>query len=393
MIHFKQHNMAIKSVFSILIISMFFACSSLERKQNQPKEDFKIIGYAAGYENFDPAKIDAGKLTHLNYAFANIVDGNVQFELATDKAKIESIMALKKQNPGLKVLYSIGGWVWSDQFSNIAAYAESREKFAKSAVKLMKAYGFDGIDIDWEFPGQRAEDNAFRPSDKENFTLLLGELRNQLEIETKVDNKHYLLSIAAGADQEYINHTDLKKAHQYLDFINLMCYDFYNGWFYQTGHHANLYPSKEEKFGGNSISESVDKFLKEGVPANKLILGIPFYGRKWEKVTAANNGLYQSALTGSSIVASWEIAAELKSGKFQELYDDSAKASYLWNAQDNIFISYETPKEIALKTAFIKQKKLGGAMFWEYSLDNNQELLNKLYQSGNETKEAKASLK
>src|SRR4051812_32002046 len=111
MIPFKPHNMAIKSVFSILIISMFFACSSLERKQNQPKEDFKIIGYAAGYENFDPAKIDAAKLTHLNYAFANIVDGNVQFELATDKAKIESIMALKKQNPSLKVLYSIGGWV------------------------------------------------------------------------------------------------------------------------------------------------------------------------------------------------------------------------------------------------------------------------------------------
>jgi chitinase len=388
MIHFKQHPMAIKSVFLVLIMSVFFACSSLERKQNQPKEDLKIIGYVAGYENFDPAKIDAGKLTHLNYAFANIVDGNVQFELATDKAKIESVMALKKQNPALKILYSIGGWVWSDQFSNIAAYAQSREKFAKSAVKLMKNHGFDGIDIDWEFPGQRAEDNIFRPSDKENFTLLLSELRKQLEIETKINNQHYLLTIAAATDQEYMNHTDLKKAHQYLDFINLMCYDFYNGWFYQTGHHANLYPSKEEKFGGNSISESVDRFFKEDVPANKLIVGIPFYGRKWEKVTPENNGLYQSALTGSAIVAYGEITAALKSGKFQELYDDSAKASYLWNAQDNIFISYETPKEIALKTAFIKQKKLGGAMFWEYSLDNNQELLNKLYQSASLTKQS-----
>jgi chitinase len=388
MIHFKQHPMAIKSVFLVLIMSVFFACSSLERKQNQPKEDLKIIGYVAGYENFDPAKIDAGKLTHLNYAFANIVDGNVQFELATDKAKIESVMALKKQNPALKILYSIGGWVWSDQFSNIAAYAQSREKFAKSAVKLMKNHGFDGIDIDWEFPGQRAEDNIFRPSDKENFTLLLSELRKQLEIETKINNQHYLLTIAAATDQEYMNHTDLKKAHQYLDFINLMCYDFYNGWFYQTGHHANLYPSKEEKFGGNSISESVDRFFKEDVPANKLIVGIPFYGRKWEKVTPENNGLYQSALTGSAIVAYGEITAALKSGKFKELYDDSAKASYLWNAQDNIFISYETPKEIALKTAFIKQKKLGGAMFWEYSLDNNQELLNKLYQSASLTKQS-----
>ncbi|PXY39171.1 chitinase [Flavobacterium cheongpyeongense] len=381
MIYFKPQNRAIKSVFSILMVSMFFACTSLKKTDNQSKEDFKIIGYVAGYEKFDVAEIDAAKLTHLNYAFANIVDGNVQFELATDKAKIESIMALKKQNPDLKVLYSIGGWVWSDQFSNIAAYASSREKFAKSAVHLMKTYGFDGIDIDWEFPGQRAEDNVFRPSDKENFTLLLGELRAQLEIETKADNKHYLLSIAAATDQEYLNHTDLKKAHQYLDFINLMCYDFYNGWFYQTGHQANLYPSKEEKFGGNSISESIDKFLKQGVPSNKLILGIPFYGRKWEKVTAERNGLYQSAQTGSAIVPSWEIAEELKSGKFQEFYDDAAKASFLWNAQDNIFISYDTPKEIVLKAAFIKQKKLGGAMFWEYSLDNKKVLLNKLYES------------
>lgn len=381
MIHFKPHNMAIRSVFSILIISIFFACSSLERKQKQPNEDLKIIGYVAGYENFDPAKIDAAKLTHVNYAFANIVDGNVQFELATDKAKIESVIALKKKNADLKVLYSIGGWVWSDQFSNIAAYAESREKFAKSAVKLMKSYGFDGIDIDWEFPGQRAEDNVFRPSDKENFTLLLSELRKQLDIVSKSDSKHYLLSIAAGADQEYITHTNLGEAQEYLDFINVMCYDYYNGWMHQTGHHANLYPSKEEKFGGNSSSESVDLFLKAGVPAHKLILGIPFYGRKWEKVTPTNNGLYQSAQTGSAIVASWEIAADMKSGKFQELYDDSAKASYLWNAQDNIFISYETPKEIALKSAFIKEKGLGGAMFWEYSLDNKQELLKKLYES------------
>jgi chitinase len=359
---------------------MFFACSSLERKQKPANKDLKIIAYVAGYEDFDPTKIDAAKLTHINYAFANIVDGNAQFELASDKAKITSLMALKKQNPRLKILYSIGGWVWSDQFSNIAAYENSRVKFAKSAVQLMKSYGFDGIDIDWEFPGQRAEDNVFRPSDKENFTLLLAELRNQLEFQTKVDNTHYLLSIAAGADQDYINHTDLGKAQQYLDYINLMCYDFYNGWMYQTGHHANLYPSKYEKFGGNSISQSVDLFLKVGIPAHKLILGIPFYGRKWTKVTPNNNGLYQSAQSGSEIIASWKIAEELKSGKFQKLYDESAKASYLWNAQDNVFMSYETPKEIELKSKFIKDKGLGGAMFWEYSLDNKQELLNKLFE-------------
>ncbi|MGM8362171.1 glycoside hydrolase family 18 protein [Flavobacterium sp. ARAG 55.4] len=369
-----------KFSFLVLLVSIFVGCSAVKEQKNTPK-DLKTIAYVAGYEDFDPAKVDATKLTHINYAFANIVDGNVQFELATDKAKIESLMKLKKQNPKLKILYSIGGWVWSDQFSNIAAYNDSRVKFAKSAVKLMKSYGFDGIDIDWEFPGQRAEDNVFRPSDKENFTLLLAELRTQLNAETKRDNQPYLLTIAAAADQEYINHTDLGKAHQYLDFINVMCYDFYNGWMYQTGHHANLFPSEYEKFGGNSISQSITILLKTAVPANKLVLGIPFYGRKWTGVEPQNKGLYQSAHSGSEIIASWKIAEELKSGKFEKLYDDSAKASYLWNAQDKIFMSYETPKEIELKSKFIKSKGLGGAMFWEYSLDNNQELLNTLFKN------------
>lgn len=381
--YFKPFKILIKSSFLVSIISVFLACSSLETKQKMANKDFKIIGYVAGYENFDPSKIDATKLTHINYAFANIVNGNVQFELATDRTKIASVLALKKQNPRLKVLYSIGGWVWSDQFSNIAAYNVSREKFAKSAVTLMKSYGFDGIDIDWEFPGQRAEDNVFRPSDKENFTLLLGELRKQLEIEGNADNTTYLLTIAAGADQLYINHTDLKNASKYLDFINVMCYDFYNGWFYQTGHHANLYPSNQEKFGGDSVSETIARYMDLGIPANKIILGIPFYGRKWNKVSLQNNGLYESAQTGSEIVASWKIAEEIKSGKFQKLYDNSAKASYLWNAQDSVFISYETPIEIKLKSEFIKKKGLGGAMFWEYSLDNNHELLYKLYDSMN----------
>jgi chitinase len=372
-----------KPAFTIVIISMLFACSSPIKKQKLAEEDFKIIGYVAGYEDFDPVKIDASKLTHINYAFANIDNGNVKFELETDSTKIVSLIALKDQNPLLKILYSIGGWVWSDQFSNIAAYDTSRKKFARSAVKLMKLYGFDGIDIDWEFPGQREQDNIFRPADKENFTLLLVELRKQLDLEAKTDGSNYLLTIATGANQEYINHTDLKKAHQYLDFINVMCYDYYNGWYYQTGHHANLYPSKQEKFGGNSVIESIDRFLEIGIPANKLILGIPFYGRKWQKVTPQNNGLYQSAKTGSVIIPSWEIAKDLKSEKFKKLYDNSAKASYLWNAQDSIFISWETPKEIVLKSEFIKEKGLGGAMFWEYSLDDNQKLLDELFDNLN----------
>jgi chitinase len=384
---FNSIKSKLKPVVFILLAGLIYGCSSSEKTKNEStkkaevKVDLKIIGYVAGYEDFDPSKVDAQKLTHINYAFANIIDGNVGFELATDSLKITKVIALKKQNPNLKTLYSIGGWVWSDQFSTIAAYPESRQKFAKSAVQLMKIHGFDGVDIDWEFPGQRAEDNVFRPSDKENFTLLLKELREKLDEQGKQDNTHYLLTIATGADQEYINKTDLGKAHEYLDFINVMCYDYYNGWQYQTGHQGNLYKSDKEKFGGNSGDEAIERHIKAGVPANKLILGVPFYGRKWEGVTPVDNGLYQNAKSGSAIIPTWKIKEEIASGKFEKLYDDVAKASYLWNATDSIFISWETPKEIKLKSKYIKEKALGGAMFWEYSLDDKQQLLDTLYNS------------
>ncbi|MCG9792265.1 glycoside hydrolase family 18 protein [Flavobacterium algicola] len=376
---FKSYKSYIKLSFLFLIMTNFYGCSSLDKNQKSKGGDLKIIGYVAGYEEFDVAKVDSKKLTHINYAFANIVDGGVQFELATDSLKILNLMKLKKYNSNLKILFSIGGWVWSDQFSDIAAYPESREKFAVSAVELMNSYDFDGIDIDWEYPGQLGEDNIFRADDKENFTLLLAEIRKQLNKQDINYKTHHLLTIATGADQKYITHTDLNKAHQYLDFINVMCYDFYSGPNYQTGHHANLYTSDDESFKGNSGFDAINRMLDIGIPANKLILGLPFYGRKWVQVTPNNNGLYQPSKAANDIIPYWKIEEELQSGKYLKLYDDKAKASYLWNAEDHIFISYDTTQEIELKSDFIKSKGLGGAMFWEYSLDNNQKLLNALF--------------
>lgn len=373
------------SIF-IFFLVMFVACSEKTEKNvpSNSSESKNIIGYIAGYEDydpFDPSTVDATKLTHINYAFASIVDGKPRFELDLDSIKIPKVIALKKKNPNLKVLYSIGGWVWSDKFSHVAAYQESRKRFAISSVQLMKKHGFDGVDLDWEYPGQRAEDNAFRPSDKENFTLLLAEIRKVLDKQGKEDNAHYLLTIATGADQPYINHTDLSQAQKHLDFINIMCYDYYHGWHFQTGHHANLHPSDKEKFEGNSGHQAIERHIKAGVPANKLIMGIPFYGRQWNKVTPGNNGLYQPAMSTGAIVPYWDIVDKVKSGKYRKLYDESAKASYLWNAADSIFISWEKPVDIRVKTEYIKEKGLGGAMFWEYSLDKDQELLNALHQS------------
>ncbi|MBJ7879808.1 glycoside hydrolase family 18 protein [Gelidibacter salicanalis] len=379
----------------MVLLPLFFACNNAPEKSELPVEaqevskedaepvDMKIIGYAAGYEDYDFSEIDATKLTHINFAFANIVEGKAAFELDTDAVKIATLIGLKQQNPDLKVLYSVGGWVWSDQFSTMAAYEESRKIFAESCVALLKKHEFDGVDLDWEYPGQRAEDNVFRPSDKDNFTLLLKAIREALDVQGEKDDTHYLLTIATGADQAYIDNTNLGEAHEYLDFINVMGYDFYQGWMYQTGHHANLYPSDKEKYGGNSGVEAIERHIVAGVPVHKLVLGIPFYGRQWEKVAPTEVPLYSSANEGGYIISYWQILEKLKSGKYKKMYDESAKASYLWNETDNIFVSWDTPKEIKLKANYIKEKGLGGAMFWEYSLDKDQELLNALFENLN----------
>ncbi|WP_282073627.1 glycoside hydrolase family 18 protein [Polaribacter atrinae] len=373
-----------KFIKYIFLLPLFFGCNKTAEKQNSvpqetQNENYKIIGYAAGYEDYDFSKIDATKLTHINFAFANIVDGKAKFELETDKAKIATLISLKKQNPTLKVLYSVGGWVWSDQFSTMAAFDNSRIKFAESCVNLLIEHGFDGVDLDWEYPGQRGEDNPFRPSDKDNFTLLLAEIRKALDDEGKKNNSHYLLTIATGSDDAYIEQTDLGEAQKYLDFINVMCYDFYQGWYYQTGHHSNLYPSERDAYNVNSGVDAMERHLEAGVPADKLVMGIPFYGRQWKKVSSIKDGLNEHSQEGGYIVSYKELKEKIAKGKYKEMYDESAKASYLWSESDSTFVSWETSKDIQLKTAFIKENGFGGAMFWEYSLDKDQELLNTLF--------------
>ncbi|MBI9069341.1 MAG: glycoside hydrolase family 18 protein [Salinivirgaceae bacterium] len=361
-----------------LALVFCFGCSGnhKDESQSEAKTPKRIIAYVAGWASFDISTIEAKKITHINYAFANIVNGEVQFELDNDSVNIQKLIKLKNINPDLKLLYSIGGWVWSDQFSNVAVSHDSRNKFAKSAVKLMQKYQFDGIDLDWEYPGQRAEDNIYRPSDKENFTLLLKELREQLNALSNETNKTYLLTIATGANQLYIDNTDLGEAQKHLDFINIMTYDFYHGWHYQTGHHANLHPSKKEMFGGNSVVESVDRHLNAGVPKDKLVVGIPFYGRKWDGVLPTENGLYQPAKTAGIIIDYKDIKDSLATGDFVRFWDESACAPYAWNKNSNSFISYDDGESLALKIDYIKENNLGGVMFWEYSQDLKGELLN-----------------
>ncbi len=382
--------------FHLIIVNLFLfllliSCGSSFSKSKQTdapskQKKYRVIGYVAGYRNFDFTKIDAKKLTHINYAFANVIDGEVMFDttnidntsLKTDDLK--TLFALKSQNPDLKILVSVGGWVWSGNFSDAALTQKTREKFAKSAARFVKEYKLDGIDIDWEYPNQSAAGNIHRPEDKENLTLLLKSVREELDKLGEADNQHYLLTIATGADEAYIENTNLGEACKYLDFINIMTYDFYNGWHNTTGHHSNLNPSSSSEKDKNSVLNAVDLHVNAGVPLDKLTLGIPFYGRKWIGVKQnANSGLFQQAQSVGMIEYYHQILPNINQNGYTRYWDEQARAPWLWNPDSAVFISYEDETSIACKIKYLKKKGLSGVMFWEYSDDYQGQLLNVLY--------------
>lgn len=347
-------------------------------------ENFMVIAYVAGFRNFDFTKIDASRLTHINYAFANIIDGEVMFgseaidNTGMNAADIRELSELKRINPDLKVLVSVGGWGWSGNFSDAALSDSSRNRFSASAARFIRDYSLDGIDIDWEYPNHPGAGNTYRPEDVRNFTLMLECVRKHIDSLALAEGRSekYLLTIATGASEHYAANTELGPLSKYLDFINIMTYDFHHGASTQTGHHANLWLSSWDAPDGDATDRAVELHLKAGVPPEKLNIGIPFYGRIWRGVEPVNNGLYREAATTGAGMPYAEVLKALADPAFTRFYDSSAASPFLWNASDSVFISYEDEGSIAVRMEYVRSKGLGGVMFWEYTEDVDGMLLN-----------------
>ena len=353
--------------------------------QSVPKaRQHVIIGYVTG-DDWTKEQIDPRKLTHINYAFAvPAATGSLAPITAKDSVNLAALTSLKAGNNDLKVLISIGGWGGCKYFSDAALTDASRRKFANSAVALLKKHRLDGVDIDWEYPAQVGAGNVFRPADQQNFTLFLKAIRDRLDEQGRQDHRvganHYLLTAATGADTAFVNHTELGKAQRYLDYVNVMTYDLYHGNDKVTGHHSNLYQSAKGNQSRNSSANAVDGHIRAGVPAHKIVLGLPFYGRGWGDVRAQDNGLYQPAAGEHSFISHDELLDKyINKNGFVRYWDADAKAPYLWNAASRTFISYADEESFLPKLAYVKTKKLAGVMFWEYMYDvRHDQLLNVL---------------
>jgi chitinase len=333
--------------------------------------------------------VAVGKLTRINYAFANLRNGRIVEGFAHDADNLTLLNSLKRDNPSLEVVISVGGWTWSGNFSDMALTKQSRSIFIESAVKFVELYNLDGLDIDWEYPGMIGDGNHFRPEDITNYTLLLKELRKRFNKEEKKLGHHLVTSIATGASADFLAHTEMAKAQKYVDTVNLMTYDFYiPGEDKTTGNHAPLYtnPADPKQI---SADRSVHEYEMAGVPPRKIVLGVPFYGKSWAEVPDQNHGLFQQGKQSPSTYLPYSSFEGLMNNGYVRYWDSISKAPYLYNEQTHTFVSYEDPESLKGKCEYIVDRHLGGVMFWEYFGDPSLSLVDTIYSSLHEERQGK----
>ncbi|MGW6783632.1 glycoside hydrolase family 18 protein [Streptomyces sp. NPDC054987] len=360
----------------------------------------------------------AGKLTHINYAFGNVsadgrcFTGNVPGEAdawadyarpldAADSVdgvadtvdqplagNFNQLRELKAKHPGLKVLISLGGWSWSTHFSDAALTPASRKAFVASCIDLYikgdlpqdgtrggagaAAGVFDGIDLDWEWPGSAGDtDTTYRPEDKRNFTELVKEFRTQLDAyarSQKRRTKYELTAFVPTAPAKIDAGFDVRRIMRDLDFVNLQGYDFHVSGEPRTAQQSALYAR-----GDFSVHGTVEAWKRRGAPAHKLVVGMPFYGQGWTGVSGGGDGMGQPAAgpAPATWAAGYEDYKALKklaeSGAYQVHRD--RRGGHAWLFDGTTLWTYDDPWVLRAKADYVREHRLGGAMFWSLDAD------------------------
>ncbi|MEU5725842.1 glycoside hydrolase family 18 protein [Micromonospora sp. NPDC047738] len=377
----------------------------------------------------------ASRLTHVNYAFGNVsedgrcyVDGGpgegdawadyqrpVPAEESVDgvadawgeplNGNLGQLAKLKAKHRDLKVMISLGGWSWSTYFSNAARTDASRRAFVASCIDLYlkgnlpvldggsggpaaAAGVFDGIDLDWEWPNWPGEPgNVVRPEDRQNFTKLLGEFRRQLDAYGRQTRKHYELTAFLPANPVAMDAGyEGRKIFQYLDFATVQGYDFHGAWDAVTNQQSALrVPAGAPDSPDFSAEVAIDAWIARGAPRDKLVLGIPYYGRGWTGVTGGGNGLFQPAAgpAPATFEAGYEDYRRLKAlaGDGFTIHRD-VRAGHAWLFDGTTFWTYDDPAVVLQKTRYIRRAGLAGAMVWSLDGDDDNATLTRTISLG-----------
>ncbi|MFZ0396124.1 MAG: glycoside hydrolase family 18 protein [Terracidiphilus sp.] len=357
-------------LLALLIVSAIGAFAAPE----PPKQ---IVAYVFPNNSaIQPGQIDPHSITRINYAFALIKDGRIVPDNPHDAQNLALVTALRKQNPSLTILISVGGWLGSGGFSDVSLTRQSRARFIDSVMDFLAQHDLDGLDVDWEYPAQPGAGNKYRAADKKNYTLLLSELRRRFDAAQKKTGRRLYLTVAAGASDDFLDHTRMRQVAKVVDNVNLMAYDYYepdSGPI--AGHHAALYTNPADP-GKDSADASVNAFEAAGVPAEKLVLGIPFYGHSWSGVPDRDHGLYQPGKPGANRYGTFDfIQSSLLGHGYTRYWDEVSQVPWLYNSETRTFVSYEDEQSVAGKCRYVLAHKLAGVMFWDLEADSAGKLL------------------
>lgn len=364
------------------------------RTNVQDSHLFKTCVYYSNWSVYNkkhfPKDIPASYVSHIFYAFISMDSKTGQLRLSDEWADIQlpmespidpnkkvcgnllQLSEIKQMNRHLKVLMSIGGWGTGALFTEIMSNPSKMENFIMSSIKLLLKYKFDGIDIDWEYPANNKE------------AQLLVELLKRLRIELdRIQNQdNLLLTVASPAGDEQLSIMKLSEMDKYLSFWNVMCYDFAGGsWSSNTGYHSNLFG----KNGDNSLScsDTILKYLSQGINSRKLIMGMPCYGRCFYNASSPNIGLLFKLGNGEQDTVDYE---QLPITGCQEQFDNRKVSAYCYDPKTHVMITYDNQQSARIKAKFIELNKLGGGMWWDSSGDSKRPerslILNFVYQLG-----------
>ncbi|EYC14042.1 hypothetical protein Y032_0042g678 [Ancylostoma ceylanicum] len=372
-------------VFSTALVSLFH--SGYAGVHEKPC-DRRVVGYITSWGTAPFTDEQAKLLTHLVFAFFTMEsDGRIHLEGDSAQQRLDSVMTVAKRNPHLKTLFAIGGWENSQYFSLLTADHPRRTILINRIVAVLNKYGFDGVDLDWEYPvtGGSVEGT---PADRRNYVHLMRELRNKLrELEEQSGRQSgYLISFAGAAGHWVLKPGyDLAQLVKYVDFVNVMSYDYFGAWQSKwgafTGPPAPLHFATPKRFSGRMNVHATMKYYSCQIKAtNKLNMGVPFYGRYWHNVGDAadpNDEMWRTAEAsdGHTKFEGGDVPWRQLHQRFdvsRAKFHQGAKSPYIWLAENKTFVGFENPESLAYKVDYIVENDLGGVMVWAIDFDDDQ---------------------
>jgi chitinase len=356
----------------------------------------RIIGYFPSWgiyeRGYDVADVPADLLTHVNYAFANLVDGrcvlgdpwaDAERPLPTDdltlpyRGNFNQLSILKREHPHLRTIISVGGSTWSGGFSLAASTPQRRQILAESCVAFMHRYGFDGLSIDWEYPVSGGA-TAGQPADRANFTALLTELRSEIDALDQRDGTTHLLTIAGPAGAPNMANIEIAALPSLVDWVNVMAYDFAGPWSPRTGHNAPLYTYPGIEDPTFSVDSAMQRWVAAGMPRERLNTGLAFYGRAFGGVADHQPGSpFDSIPMGTTELGQFDYAhlaaGELAGSDIR--FDTTARVPYAHDRATGRWYSYDDPRSIEEKARYSLDHDFGGVLIWELSNDADDDPL------------------